>query len=142
MFSPTHVLIYSPRFSRQARQLVAVCDSKLLSSAILNFATARSELSQRSTPSPSSSSLSPSSRSPSRSPSHHPPTSPSRAAISPSRYSAPLEGSEGSKSKRASTQADLHEEEWVRQKDSYLVLVPVLCLSVLCVHTGEGLAKR
>ncbi|XP_028289598.1 inositol polyphosphate-4-phosphatase type I A isoform X2 [Parambassis ranga] len=97
--------------TEKTRQLVTVCDSKLLSSAILALSTARPEFSQRSTPSPSSSSLSPSSRSPSRSPSRHP-TSPSRSATSPSRHTTPLEGSEGSKNKRASLQADLHEEEW------------------------------
>ncbi|XP_031725328.1 inositol polyphosphate-4-phosphatase type I A [Anarrhichthys ocellatus] len=93
--------------SEKTRQLVNVCDSKLLSSAILALASARPE-STLQTPSPSSSSLSPSSRSPSRSPCRHP-TSPSRAATSPSRYA---EGSEGSKNKRSSLQADLHEEDW------------------------------
>uniref|UniRef100_A0A8C7Z211 Inositol polyphosphate-4-phosphatase type I Aa n=1 Tax=Oryzias sinensis TaxID=183150 RepID=A0A8C7Z211_9TELE len=70
--------------TEKTRQLVTVCDSKLLSSAILALAAARPENSQRSTPSPSSSSsLSLSSHSPS-------PT----------------------KNKRASLQADPHEEEW------------------------------
>ncbi|XP_028991555.1 inositol polyphosphate-4-phosphatase type I A [Betta splendens] len=92
--------------TEKTRQLVTVCDSKLLSCAILALAAACPDVSQRGTPSPSSSSLSPSSRSPSRSPSR-PPTSPSRAATSPSRHAAPPEGG---KNKRASTQADLHEE--------------------------------
>ncbi|KAM6955017.1 inositol polyphosphate-4-phosphatase type I A [Lycodopsis pacificus] len=90
--------------SEKTRQLVNVCDSKLLSSAILALASARPD-STLQTPSPSSSSLSPSSRSPSRSPCRHP-TSPSRAATSPSRYA------EGSKNKRSSLQADFHEEDW------------------------------
>uniref|UniRef100_A0A3Q1EIZ2 Inositol polyphosphate-4-phosphatase type I A n=1 Tax=Acanthochromis polyacanthus TaxID=80966 RepID=A0A3Q1EIZ2_9TELE len=60
--------------TEKTRQLVTVCDSKLLSSAIVALAAARPEFSQHSTPSPSSSSL--------------------------------------SKNKRASLQADLHEEEW------------------------------
>ncbi|XP_058471161.1 inositol polyphosphate-4-phosphatase type I A isoform X1 [Solea solea] len=131
----TQVCYYTERLSRAAkersanalertltilkektRQLVTACDSKLLASAILSLAAARPEFSQRSTPSPSSSSLSPSSRSPSsrspsRSPSRHP-TSPSRAATSPSRHSAHLDGSEGTRNKRASLQAELHEEEW------------------------------
>uniref|UniRef100_A0A7N6BV97 Inositol polyphosphate-4-phosphatase type I Ab n=1 Tax=Anabas testudineus TaxID=64144 RepID=A0A7N6BV97_ANATE len=72
--------------TEKTRQLVTVCDSKLLSSAILALAAACPETTQQSTPSPSSSSLSPSSRTPSRSPSR--------------------------KNKRASLQADLHEEEW------------------------------
>uniref|UniRef100_A0A3Q4GSM8 Inositol polyphosphate-4-phosphatase type I A n=1 Tax=Neolamprologus brichardi TaxID=32507 RepID=A0A3Q4GSM8_NEOBR len=101
----TQVCYYTERLSRAAkersanalertlailiektRQLVTVCDSKLLSTAIVALAAARPEFSQQSTPSPSSSSLSPS--------------------------SPPLEGSEGTKNKRASMQADLHEEEW------------------------------
>uniref|UniRef100_A0A3P9NUD6 Inositol polyphosphate-4-phosphatase type I A n=1 Tax=Poecilia reticulata TaxID=8081 RepID=A0A3P9NUD6_POERE len=69
--------------TEKTRQLVTVCDSKLLSSAIVALAAARPQFSQQSTPSPSSSSLSPSSQ-----------------------------GSEGSKSKRASTHSDYHEEEW------------------------------
>ncbi|KAK9537822.1 hypothetical protein VZT92_005400 [Zoarces viviparus] len=93
--------------SEKTRQLVNVCDSKLLSSAILALASARPD-STLQTPSPSSSSLSPSSRSPSRSPCRHP-TSPSRAATSPSRYA---EGSEWSKKKRSSLQSDFHEEDW------------------------------
>ncbi|KAM6934935.1 inositol polyphosphate-4-phosphatase type I A [Xenentodon cancila] len=97
--------------TEKTRQLVTVCDSKLLSSAIVALAAARPELSLQSTPSPSSSSLSPSSRSPSRSPSRHPPY-PSRAATSPSRHVTPPEGGDGFKNKRASMQADLHEEEW------------------------------
>uniref|UniRef100_A0A3Q3FWA9 Inositol polyphosphate-4-phosphatase type I A n=1 Tax=Labrus bergylta TaxID=56723 RepID=A0A3Q3FWA9_9LABR len=57
--------------SEKTRQLVTVCDSKLLASAILALAAARPEFTQLGTPSP-----------------------------------------EGSKNKRASFQADLHEEEW------------------------------
>ncbi|XP_034418137.1 inositol polyphosphate-4-phosphatase type I A [Cyclopterus lumpus] len=95
--------------SEKTRQLVTVCDSKLLSSAILALASARPECTLQSTPSPSSSSLSPSSCSPSRSPSRRP-TSPFRAATSPSRHAVPLDGSEGGKNKRSSLQAD--EEEW------------------------------
>ncbi|KAE8299149.1 Type I inositol 3,4-bisphosphate 4-phosphatase [Larimichthys crocea] len=97
--------------TEKTRQLVTVCDSKLLSSAILALAAARPEFAQQGTPSPSSSSLSPSSRSPSRSPSRHP-TSPSRAATSPSRHALPPEGGDASRNKRASLQADFHEEEW------------------------------
>lgn len=103
--------------TEKTRQLVTVCDCKLLSSAILALAAARPEFSQQQgTPSPSSSSLSPSSCSPSRSPSHGP-ISPSRRGPSPSRHTAlplppPPEGGEGGKNKRASMQADWHEEEW------------------------------
>uniref|UniRef100_A0A8C7GVY0 Inositol polyphosphate-4-phosphatase type I A n=1 Tax=Oncorhynchus kisutch TaxID=8019 RepID=A0A8C7GVY0_ONCKI len=68
--------------SEKTRQLVTVCDSKLLSSAILALSAARPEcISQKGTPSPSSLTPSPS---PSRSPSH----------------------------KRSSLQADWHEENW------------------------------
>ncbi|KAM4609477.1 inositol polyphosphate-4-phosphatase type I A [Polymixia lowei] len=97
--------------TEKTRQLVTVCDSKLLSSAILALAAACPEFAPQRTPSPSSSTLSPSSRSPARSPSRHP-TSPSRLATSPSRHAAPPEGVEGGKSKRTSLQADWHEEEW------------------------------
>uniref|UniRef100_A0A096MB00 Inositol polyphosphate-4-phosphatase type I A n=1 Tax=Poecilia formosa TaxID=48698 RepID=A0A096MB00_POEFO len=76
--------------TEKTRQLVTVCDSKLLSSAIVALAAARPQFSQQST---------------------HP-TSPSRPATSPSRHVAPPEASEGSKSKRASTHSDYHEEEW------------------------------
>ncbi|XP_040057617.2 inositol polyphosphate-4-phosphatase type I A isoform X1 [Gasterosteus aculeatus] len=104
--------------SEKTRQLVNVCDSKLLSSAILALASARPEATLQGTPSPSSSSLSPSSCSPSRSPSRQPtspsrnPVSPSRGSTSPFRHAAPPEGSEGSKNKRFSLQADLHEDDW------------------------------
>lgn len=92
----------------QTRQLVTACDSRLLCSAILALAAARPELAQQGTPSPSSSSLSPSSRSPSRSPCRH--------LTSPSRHPAAPEAAEGSKKKRSSFQADLHEDEWVRRQ--------------------------
>ncbi|XP_014019794.2 inositol polyphosphate-4-phosphatase type I A isoform X5 [Salmo salar] len=100
--------------SEKTRQLVTVCDSKLLSSAILALSAARPEyISQKGTPSPSSLTPSPSpSRSPSRhttSPSHHS-TSPSRHSISP-RHSVYQEG-EGGRDKRSSLQADWHEENW------------------------------
>ncbi|CAL8266554.1 unnamed protein product [Lota lota] len=99
--------------SEKTRQLVTVCDCKLLSSAILALAAARPEFSRQGSPSPSSSSLSPSSstHSPSRSPSSRQPTSPSRQGSSPSRHSYP-EGLEGSKNKRASLYVEWHEEEW------------------------------
>ncbi|XP_052378161.1 inositol polyphosphate-4-phosphatase type I A isoform X5 [Oncorhynchus keta] len=100
--------------SEKTRQLVTVCDSKLLSSAILALSAARPEcISQKGTPSPSSLTPSPSpSRSPSRhstSPSRHS-TSPSRHSISP-RHSVYQEG-EGGRDKRSSLQADWHEENW------------------------------
>ncbi|XP_061697269.1 inositol polyphosphate-4-phosphatase type I A [Syngnathoides biaculeatus] len=89
----------------KTRQLVSVCDSKLLSSAIVALAGARPESAPRGGSPTSSSSLSPSSRSPSRSPAHRPP---SRAATSPSRLAAPPEGVD----KRASSRADSYGEEW------------------------------
>nr|XP_029503114.1 type I inositol 3,4-bisphosphate 4-phosphatase isoform X5 [Oncorhynchus nerka] len=100
--------------SEKTRQLVTVCDSKLLSFAILALSAARPEcISQKGTPSPSSLTPSPSpSRSPSRhstSPSRHS-TSPSRHSISP-RHSVYQEG-EGGRDKRSSLQADWHEENW------------------------------
>lgn len=98
---------------------MSVCDSKLLSTAILALAAARPDLSQQGTPSPSSSSLSPSSRSPSRSPSRHS-TSPSRGGTSPS--------AEGAKNKRSSFRADLPEEEWVREE----CLSASVCFHILC----------
>ncbi|XP_045062658.1 inositol polyphosphate-4-phosphatase type I A isoform X4 [Coregonus clupeaformis] len=105
--------------SEKTRQLVTVCDSKLLSSAILALSAARPEcIAQKGSPSPSS--LTPS---PSRSPSRHS-TSPSRSSTSPSRQSTSpsrhsisprhsiyLEG-EGGRGKRSSLQADWHEEDW------------------------------
>uniref|UniRef100_A0A6Q2Y005 Inositol polyphosphate-4-phosphatase type I A n=1 Tax=Esox lucius TaxID=8010 RepID=A0A6Q2Y005_ESOLU len=70
--------------SEKTRQLVTVCDSKLLSSAILALSSARPEyIAQKGTPSPSS--LTPS---PSRSP------------------------SQGVRGKRSSLHADWHEEDW------------------------------
>uniref|UniRef100_A0A3Q4BVY8 Inositol polyphosphate-4-phosphatase type I A n=1 Tax=Mola mola TaxID=94237 RepID=A0A3Q4BVY8_MOLML len=102
----TQVCYYTERLSRAAkdrsanalertltilkektRQLVTACDSRLLCSAILALAAARPELAQQGTPSPSSSSLSPSSQ-----------------------------AAEGSKKKRSSFQADLHEDEWEKIK--------------------------
>ncbi|XP_031661750.1 inositol polyphosphate-4-phosphatase type I A isoform X6 [Oncorhynchus kisutch] len=107
--------------SEKTRQLVTVCDSKLLSSAILALSAARPEcISQKGTPSPSSLTPSPSpSRSPSRhttSPSHHS-TSPSRHSTSPSRHSisprhSVYQEGEGGRDKRSSLQADWHEENW------------------------------
>uniref|UniRef100_A0A8C5B5I0 phosphatidylinositol-3,4-bisphosphate 4-phosphatase n=1 Tax=Gadus morhua TaxID=8049 RepID=A0A8C5B5I0_GADMO len=68
--------------SEKTRQLVTVCDCKLLSSAILALAAARPEFARQGSPSPSASSLSPSS-------STHSP-----------------------KNKRASLHVEWHEEEW------------------------------
>ncbi|XP_052349153.1 inositol polyphosphate-4-phosphatase type I A-like isoform X4 [Oncorhynchus keta] len=105
--------------SEKTRQLVTVCDSKLLSSAILALTAARPEcIVQKGTPSPSS--LTPS---PSRSPCHsstspcRSSTSPSRQSTSPSRHSISprhsvyVEGERG-RGKRSSLQADWHEEDW------------------------------
>ncbi|XP_036814508.1 inositol polyphosphate-4-phosphatase type I A isoform X2 [Oncorhynchus mykiss] len=107
--------------SEKTRQLVTVCDSKLLSSAILALSAARPQcISQKGTPSPSSLTPSPSpSRSPSRhttSPSQHS-TSPSRHSTSPSRHSisprhSVYQEGEGGRDKRSSLQADWHEENW------------------------------
>ncbi|XP_041723550.1 inositol polyphosphate-4-phosphatase type I A isoform X5 [Coregonus clupeaformis] len=100
--------------SEKTRQLVTVCDSKLLSSAILALSAARPEyISQKGTPSPSSLTPSPS---PSRSPSRHA-TSPSRQSTSPSRHSisprhSVYQEGEGGRGKRSSLQADWHEENW------------------------------
>uniref|UniRef100_A0A8C5GIY7 Inositol polyphosphate-4-phosphatase type I A n=1 Tax=Gouania willdenowi TaxID=441366 RepID=A0A8C5GIY7_GOUWI len=69
--------------TEKTRQLVTVCDSKLLSSAILALTAARPESCQQASPSPSSSS-----------------------------HMTLMEGSEGTKNKRSSLQADLQEEEW------------------------------
>lgn len=105
----------------QTRQLVTVCDSKLLSSAILALSAARPEcIAQRGTPSPSSLTPSPS-RSPCRSSTSpcRSSTSPSRQSTSPSRHtisprhSVYVEGERG-RGKRSSLQADWHEENWVR----------------------------
>ncbi|XP_036831002.1 inositol polyphosphate-4-phosphatase type I A isoform X4 [Oncorhynchus mykiss] len=105
--------------SEKTRQLVTVCDSKLLSSAILALTAARPEcIVQKGSPSPSSLTPSPS-RSPCRSstspcrsstsPSRQS-TSPSRRSISP-RHSVYVEGERG-RGKRSSLQADWHEEDW------------------------------
>ncbi|XP_049584987.1 inositol polyphosphate-4-phosphatase type I A isoform X1 [Syngnathus scovelli] len=96
----------------KTRQLVSVCDSKLLSSAIIALAAARPAYALQGTPSPSSSSLSPSSRSPSRSPAHHP-SSPSRVATSPSRLATPPESIDAIKNKRASLNAEEWEKVWL-----------------------------
>ncbi|KAK1902363.1 Inositol polyphosphate-4-phosphatase type I A [Dissostichus eleginoides] len=48
----------------------------------------------------------------SRSPSPRHSASPSRAPTSPSRHAFPPDGSDGSRSKRASMYADLHEDDW------------------------------
>lgn len=136
--------------SSQTRQLVTVCDSKLLSSAIVALAAARPELAPHSSPSPSSTSLSPSSRSPSRSPCRHP-ASPSRGATSPSRHPALADRGDGVKNKRASFQADVHEEEWVREDGSTGTsyrpwfnagLGGFRVCGVYFVRAGEDLGKR
>ncbi|XP_055733621.1 inositol polyphosphate-4-phosphatase type I A-like isoform X5 [Salvelinus fontinalis] len=105
--------------SEKTRQLVTVCDSKLLSSAILALTAARPEcIAQKGTPSPSSLTPSPS-RSPCRSSTSpcRSSTSPSRQSTSPSghsispRHSVYVEGERG-RGKRSSLQADWHEEDW------------------------------
>ncbi|XP_064816783.1 inositol polyphosphate-4-phosphatase type I A-like, partial [Oncorhynchus masou masou] len=105
--------------SEKTRQLVTVCDSKLLSSAILALTAARPEcIIQKGTPSPSSLTPSPS-RSPCRSSTSpcRSSTSPSRQSTSPSRHSISprhsvyVEGERG-RGKRSSLQADWHEDDW------------------------------
>ncbi|KAM9449217.1 inositol polyphosphate-4-phosphatase type I A-like isoform 5-T8 [Salvelinus alpinus] len=105
--------------SEKTRQLVTVCDSKLLSSAILALTAARPEcIAQKGTPSPSSLTPSPS-RSPCRSSTSpcRSSTSPSRQSTSPSRHSISprhsvyVEGERG-RGKRSSLQADWHEDDW------------------------------
>nr|XP_029511573.1 type I inositol 3,4-bisphosphate 4-phosphatase-like [Oncorhynchus nerka] len=105
--------------SEKTRQLVTVCDSKLLSSAILALTAARPEcIVQKGTPSPSSLTPSPS-RSPCRSSTSpcRSSTSPSRQSTSPSRHSisprhSVYEEGERGRGKRSSLQADWHEEDW------------------------------